>query len=69
MPCCHWVPGVSYRVPALGGVEAVTREVKRGAAMIPRICPHCGAIWYSADSARDVWVCEECGGVIEAGEE
>lgn len=28
-----------------------------------RICPACGAVWYSADSAN-IWICENCGAEI-----
>jgi len=40
--------------------------------MVKRICPHCGAEWWSADSAG-VWICE-CGAEMgpeenEAGRE
>lgn len=28
--------------------------------MQSRVCPSCGATWYSADD-RGIWVCPECG--------
>ncbi len=33
--------------------------------MVKRVCPVCGAEWWSADSA-ETWICEKCG--AEMGE-
>ena len=30
--------------------------------MYKRVCPKCGAIWYSADTG--VWICESCGAIM-----
>lgn len=36
---------------------------KRG-NMVKRVCPSCGASWYSADTSEKAWRCERCGAEI-----
>lgn len=34
-----------------------------------RICPACGAVWYSADTSNIIWTCQKCGAAIPPDKE
>lgn len=64
---CIGLFGWDTRQYVKGQFYADTPEDAAGKALLwilERICPNCGAVWYSADTSDRPWKCEKCGAEI-----